>query len=66
LRIVHEWRQAGQRVQVEVNGRTLEETLSYARKVGIPQVLVWNSSGFDTYEIERLDDTNTTTRNSSN
>jgi ATP phosphoribosyltransferase regulatory subunit len=66
LRIVHEWRQAGQRVQVEVNGRTLEETLSYAHKVGIPQVLVWNGSGFDTYEIERLDDTNTTTRNSSN
>jgi ATP phosphoribosyltransferase regulatory subunit len=42
------WREAGQRVQVEVNGAGPDAACAYARQVGIPQVVVWTDGGFET------------------
>ena len=47
---VRRWRQEGLRVQVEVNARPLDEILAFARRVGIPKVLVWNGSEFDVHK----------------
>lgn len=44
---VQRWREAGQRVQVEVNGRTPEEVAAYANQVGIETVLVWTGTEFE-------------------
>ncbi len=44
-------REDGQRVQVEVNGRTIEDVLAYARKVGIAHVLRWTGSSFEEMEV---------------
>lgn len=45
---VQAWREAGQRVQVEVNGADVDAACAYARRVGIPQVAVWTGAGFET------------------
>ncbi|MEZ4835455.1 MAG: ATP phosphoribosyltransferase regulatory subunit [Caldilineaceae bacterium] len=47
---VQQWREGGQRVQVEVSGRTLEDVLAYARKVGIAKVLRWAGTSFEEME----------------
>ena len=47
---VQQWREGGQRVQVEVSGRTLEDVLAYARKVGIAKVLRWAGASFEEME----------------
>ncbi len=43
---VQAWRRAGQRVQVEVNGRDLEAARRYARSVGISVLHEWSGDGF--------------------
>lgn len=40
-------REDGQRVQVEVSGRSDEEVLAYARKLGIARVLRWTGAAFE-------------------
>ena len=40
-------REDGQRVQVEVSGRSDEEVLAYARKLGIAKVLRWTGTSFE-------------------
>ncbi len=44
---VQRWREAGQRIQVEVNGRTHAEVVSFAQKMGIARVLHWNGATFE-------------------
>lgn len=46
---VAEWRSQGYRLQVEVNRWGVDETLAYARRTGVPQVLVWRDTCFDVY-----------------
>jgi ATP phosphoribosyltransferase regulatory subunit len=48
---VQRWREEGQRVQVEVNGRTPEEVLAYARRLGIAKVLRWTGATFEEMEV---------------
>ncbi len=43
---VQAWRRAGQRIQVEVNGRDLEAARGYARAVGISVLYEWRGDGF--------------------
>ncbi|MBI1294063.1 ATP phosphoribosyltransferase regulatory subunit [bacterium] len=48
---VQRWREDGQRVQVEVNGRSNEDVLAYARKLGIAKVLRWTGRAFEEMEV---------------
>lgn len=48
---VQGWREDGQRVQVEVNGRTTEDVIAYARRLGIAKVLRWTGVSFEEMEV---------------
>ncbi|MBX3000220.1 MAG: ATP phosphoribosyltransferase regulatory subunit [Caldilineaceae bacterium] len=48
---VQRWREEGQRVQVEVNGRTPDDVIAYARKLGIARVLRWTGASFEEMEV---------------
>lgn len=51
LAAVQRMRAAGQRVQVEVNGRSVEESRAYAQAVGVQSLLTWQDGAFVQEEI---------------
>ncbi|GIV79531.1 MAG: ATP phosphoribosyltransferase regulatory subunit [Litorilinea sp.] len=50
LAIVQQWREAGLRVAVDVDGRGEEALAVYARSLGIPLALTWTGSGFHVHK----------------
>jgi ATP phosphoribosyltransferase regulatory subunit len=48
---VQRWREDGQRVQVEVNGRSDADVLAFARRLGIANVLRWTGAAFEKLEV---------------
>ncbi|MBX3050516.1 MAG: ATP phosphoribosyltransferase regulatory subunit [Caldilineaceae bacterium] len=46
---VQSWRAQGYRLQVEVNGRGLTDVLAYAARIGVGQVLAWETDRFLAY-----------------
>ncbi len=47
---VQTWREAGERIQVEVNSRPMDDVLTYASQVQIPCVMVWIGTQFEEYQ----------------